>query len=211
MKNLFIVFEGIDGSGKSTQCDMLYRYITDKGTDVKKLAEPTSGRWGTELRTMLKSSTPPPVETQIDLFIKDRIDDCEKNIIPCINSGITVVMDRYFYSNAAYQGVSGITPAEIIDRNRREGFPLPDRIYFIDIPAETAMKRILERNGSGNTELFEKKEFLEIVRKNFLSIADERFLIVNGDDDADSIFKKIREDYETLTSHTDGCQRLRRQ
>ncbi len=198
MKNPFIVFEGIDGSGKSTQCDMLYRYIADKGIGVKKLAEPTSGRWGTELRAMLKSSAPPPVELQIDMFIKDRIDDCEKNIIPCIESGTTVVMDRYFYSNAAYQGFSGITPAEIIDRNIREGFPLPHRVYFIDIPAETAMERILKRSGSGNTELFEKREFLETVRSNFLSIADERFLIVNGEGDVESIFKKIRDDYERI-------------
>ena len=198
MNNLFIVFEGIDGSGKSTQCDMLYKYIADKGVEVKKLAEPTTGRWGTELRAMLKSSAPPPVKTQIDMFIKDRIDDCEKNIMPCLNSGTTVVMDRYFYSNAAYQGFSGITPSEIINRNIREGFPLPHRIYFIDIPAETAMERILKRNGSGSTELFEKKEFLEMVRSNFLSIADDRFLIVNGEGDVESIFKIIREDYESL-------------
>lgn len=198
MKNLFIVFEGIDGSGKSTQCNMLYKYISGRGTRVRMLAEPTSGRWGIELRAMLKSATPPPVETQIDLFIKDRIDDCEKNIMPCMNSGTTVVMDRYFYSNAAYQGVSGITPAEIIKRNMEEGFPLPDRVYFIDVSAETAMKRILKRNGSGNTELFEKRDFLEKVRSNFLSIADERFIIVNGEGDEESIFEKIRDDYNAI-------------
>lgn len=206
MKNLFIVFEGIDGSGKSTQCDMLYEYIAGRGADVKKLAEPTSGKWGTELRAMLKSSTPPPVETQIELFIKDRIDDSEQNILPSLKSGATVVMDRYFYSNAAYQGVSGITPSEIIDRNMKHGFPLPHRVYFIDIPAETAMERILKRNGSGNTELFEKREFLETVRSNFLSIADERFLIVDGKGDVESIFKKIKEDYEIMARHSEQSE-----
>lgn len=200
MKNLFIVFEGIDGSGKSTQCDMLYEYIAGRGTDVKKLAEPTSGKWGTELRAMLRSSFPPPVETQIELFIRDRRDDAENNIVPSLKSGATVVMDMYFYSNAAYQGVSGTAPSAIIQRNISEGFPLPDRVYFIDVSAETAMKRILRRNGSGNTELFEKREFLETVRKNFLSIADERFLIVNGEGDEGSIFKEIRNDYESLVS-----------
>lgn len=198
MKNLFIVFEGIDGSGKSTQCDMLYRYISGTGRDVIRLAEPTAGKWGTELRVMLKSGTPPPVKKQIDLFIRDRRDDCEKNIIPAMNKGKTIVMDRYFYSNAAYQGVKGTTSDIIIERNIKEGFPLPDRIYFIDVPAETAMNRILKRNGSGETELFEKKEFLEMVRNNFLSIADEKFLIINGEGDEESIFKKIREDYESL-------------
>lgn len=198
MKTLFIVFEGIDGSGKSTQCSMLYKYIKERGVDAELLAEPTSGKWGTELRAMLKSGITPPVETQIDLFIRDRRDDCERNILPAIRRGATIFMDRYFYSNAAYQGVAGITPADIINRNLDEGFPLPDRVYFIDIPAETAMKRILKRNGSGNTELFEKREFLETVRNNFLSVADERFLFVNGEGDEQSIFEKIRGDYESL-------------
>ena len=206
MEGLFIVFEGIDGSGKSTQCVRLYRHILETTGDVKMLAEPTAGRWGTELRSMLKSSAPPPVETQIDLFIKDRAEDCEKNILPAIKSGAVIVMDRYFYSNAAYQGVSGVTPADIIARNLKEGFPLPRRVYFIDVSAETAMERIVRRNGSGGTELFEKREFLETVRSNFLSIADERFLIVNGEVDEESIFEIIKEDYGRLAIDADDCR-----
>ncbi|HOP62207.1 MAG TPA: dTMP kinase [Spirochaetota bacterium] len=198
MKNLFIVFEGIDGSGKSTQCKMLHEYISGKGINAKLLAEPTSGKWGTELRAMLKSGSPPPVEKQIELFIKDRVDDCEKNITPAMESGATIVMDRYFYSNAAYQGMGGITSSEIINRNLHEGFPLPHRVYFIDISPETAMKRIEKRNGGAAAELFEKKEFLEAVRNNFLSIADERFLVIDGEGDERGIFEKIRDDYESL-------------
>ena len=194
----FIVFEGIDGSGKSTQCRMLYEFIKNTGKKVKLLAEPTGGRWGTELRAMLKSSTPPPVRTQIELFIKDRMDDYERNIKPCMDSGITVVMDRYFYSNAAYQGFSGITPAEIIAMNLQKGFPLPRRVYFIDVKAETAMERITKRNGSGKAELFEKREFLEAVRNNFLSLADERFLVINGEAGEKTVFESIKNDYIKL-------------
>ena len=194
----FIVFEGIDGSGKSTQCRMLYEFIANTGKKVKLLAEPTGGPWGTELRSMLKSSTPPPVMTQIELFIKDRMDDYEQNIKPCMERGITVVMDRYFYSNAAYQGVSGITPAEIIAMNLQKGFPLPSRVYFIDVKAETAMERIIKRNGSGKTELFEKREFLESVRNNFLSLADERFLVINGEPKEKTVFESVKNDYIKL-------------
>ncbi len=197
MKNLFIVFEGIDGSGKSTQCRMLYDYIVKTGSDAKLLAEPTSGRWGTELRAMLKSGTPPPVEKQIELFIRDRIDDCGRNILPALKAGSTIVMDRYFYSNAAYQGTDMITPAEIIKLNMKEKFPVPDRVYLIDVTADTAMERISLRNG-GATELFEKHSFLEKVRNNFLVMADDRFCIVDGNRDEMSVFETVKNDFTKL-------------
>ncbi len=198
MKFKFIVFEGIDGSGKSTQCSMLYEFIRSENTPVKLLAEPTSGEYGQKIRKMLKGETPLPVEEQIHLFIEDRMQDCELNIKPCLEQGITIVMDRYFYSNAAYQGSAEITPEEIIRRNTDRGFPVPDRVYFIDIPAVEAMKRISLRTGSGKTELFEKQSFLENVRKNFLSIADSRFVTIDGMLGRNEIFNTIKEDYLSL-------------
>ena len=198
MKNKFIVFEGIDGSGKSTQCSLLYNFIKECNMPVKHLAEPTSGEYGQQIRKMLQSGIAAPVEEQIRLFIEDRQQDYKLNIKPCIDNGITIVMDRYFYSNAAYQGSSGITPAEIIRKNSERGFPVPDRVYFIDVAPDEAMKRITARTGSGKTELFEKKSFLEEVRKNFLSVIDERFLIVDGNRSQDSIFQIIKEDFLSL-------------
>ena len=198
MKNKFIVFEGIDGSGKSTQCSLLYNFIRSENIPVKLLAEPTSGEYGQKIRKMLKSETPLPVEEQIRLFIEDRREDYLLNIKPCMEQGITVVMDRYFYSNAAYQGSADIHPSDIIRRNIENGFPEPDRVYYIDIRADEAMKRITERAGSGKTELFEKQSFLENVRKNFLSMENTRFLKIDGSRDKDQIFRIIKEDYLNL-------------
>lgn len=198
MKNRFIVFEGIDGSGKSTQCEMLYRYISSLNIPVKHLAEPTAGEYGQKIRNILRNNTPIPVDEQIKLFIEDRQQDYDVNIKPCLDNSITIVMDRYFYSNAAYQGSELITSAEIIRQNTGRGFPLPDRVYFIDVDPDEAMRRIESRNSSGKTELFEKKSFLENVRKNFLSIADSRFLAVDGTMDRDKIFQIIKEDYHSL-------------
>jgi dTMP kinase len=147
---------------------------------------------------MLQNTIPVPVEEQIRLFIEDRQQDYELNIKPCIDNNITIVMDRYFYSNAAYQGSSLILPAEIIRRNSDRGFPVPDRVYFIDIPPDEAMKRITARNGSGKTELFEKKSFLESVRENFLTMIDDRFLQLDGSRSRDEIFQIIKEDYLLL-------------
>lgn len=198
MKSKFIVFEGIDGSGKSTQCSLLYNYIKSCNIPVKHLAEPTSGEYGQHIRKMLQNTIPVPVEEQIRLFIEDRQQDYELNIKPCIGNNITIVMDRYFYSNAAYQGSSLILPAEIIRRNSDRGFPVPDRVYFIDIPPDEAMKRITARNGSGKTELFEKKSFLESVRENFLTMIDNRFLKLDGSRSREEIFQIIKEDYLLL-------------
>jgi len=198
VKNKFIVFEGIDGSGKSTQCSLLYNFIRSENIPVKLLAEPTSGEYGQKIRKMLKSETPLPVEEQIRLFIEDRREDYLLNIKPCMEQGITVVMDRYFYSNAAYQGSADIHPSDIIRRNIENGFPEPDRVYYIDIRADEAMKRITERAGSGKTELFEKQSFLENVRKNFLSMENTRFLKIDGSRDKDQIFRIIKEDYLNL-------------
>lgn len=198
MKNKFIVFEGIDGSGKSTQCSLLYSYIASLNIPVKHLAEPTSGVYGQQIRKMLQSETPVSVDEQIRLFIEDRQQDFELNIKPCMEQGKTIVMDRYFYSNAAYQGSSLISPEDIIRKNIDKGFPLPDRVYYIDIDPAEAMRRITARSASGKTELFEKKTFLEGVRKNFLHMADERFLKIDGNASQDEIFHIIKNDYLLL-------------
>jgi dTMP kinase len=194
----FVVFEGIDGSGKSTQCSLLYDFIKSKNIQAQLLYEPTSGKYGQMIRKFLQDKDPIPVEEQIRLFIEDRREDYMLNIKPSIENGITIVMDRYFYSNAAYQGFSKISPKEIIKQNLDQGFPIPDRVYYIDIDPQEAMKRITARSGSGKTELFEKRTFLEGVRENFLSMIDKHFLKVDGSLTADEIFGIIKEDYLRL-------------
>lgn len=202
---MFIVFEGIDGAGKSTQCTRLYNYIAASGTRAVRLAEPTDGPWGRKIREALRSGSALTRDEQVELFIRDRMDDCSINIKPNMEQGVTIVMDRYFYSNAAYQGMEGLSPQRIIGMNLEHGFPLPDRVYFIDLEAGRAMSRVKSRSGE-NTELFEKQSFLEKVRDNFLSIADSRFLVVDGSLAEDDIFRIIKEDYDRLTRFPSGEQ-----
>jgi len=147
---------------------------------------------------MLQSETPVSVEEQIHLFIEDRQQDLDLNIKPCMEQGITIVMDRYFYSNAAYQGSSSISSSDIIRQNIARGFPIPDRVYYIDIDPAEAMRRITARNGSGKTELFEKRAFLEGVRKNFLEMSDSCFLKIDGSLNQEEIFQIIKKDYQLL-------------
>jgi len=194
----FILFEGIDGAGKSTQCEMLYRFALEKDINCIKLFEPTEGEWGIKIRKMLSMEPPPPVEEQISMFIKDRIEDVLLNINPALESGKTIIMDRYFYSNAAYQGCAEMAPEEIIKRNTALNFPLPERVYFLDLDPEAAMDRIIKRSSSGKREIFEKVSFLQQVRKNFLSIRDERFMILDGSMDPEEIFPLIMKDFISL-------------
>ena len=119
MPPLFIVFEGIDGSGKSTQAGMFHAYRRSLHMDPVLLAEPSTGEWGKEIRALLAGSFIPPVEEMLELFLRDREDDSRRNIIPALDSKRSVVMDRYFHSNAAYQGAMGLEAGRILAENRR--------------------------------------------------------------------------------------------
>jgi dTMP kinase len=194
---LFIVFEGIDGSGKSTQCDLLFDHARAEGLPAVRLAEPTGGTWGVRVREMLALKEMAPAEEQLRLFLMDRKDDAERNILPALNGGKIIIMDRYYFSNAAYQGAAGIDPGRIIRENRAMEFPEPDRVYFIDIPADTAIRRVSGRSGK-REEVFEKEAFLKRVREIYLSIADDRFVIIDGTKSIGDIFSAIKNDFASL-------------
>jgi len=199
----FIVFEGIDGSGKSTQCDILHERLIRRGIPAVKLAEPSDGPWGRRIREMLCDSPMFPAEEQLRLFILDRRDDAEKNIIPALQRGEVVVMDRYYFSNAAYQGAAGIPPERIIQENLAQGFPEPDRIYLIDIDPASALQRIFGRI-SRPAELFETESFLAKVRDIYLSLADERFLIIDGGRRIMDIADAILQDFDAIAALSPG-------
>lgn len=194
---LFIVFEGIDGSGKSTQCDLLFDHVRYSGLPAVRLAEPTGGDWGRKVRVMLAKNEMAPAEEQMRLFLMDRKEDAEKNIAPALDGGKTIIMDRYYFSNAAYQGAAGIDPERIIAENRAMRFPEPDRVYFIDIPPDVAIRRVSGRSGK-REEVFEKEAFLKKVRDIFLSIADDRFLIIDGTKGIAEISAVISNDFASL-------------
>jgi len=191
---LFILFEGIDGSGKTTQADMLASLLDSMSVPVARLAEPTRGVWGAEIRKMLSGNAAPDPWEQVRLFILDRREDVAMNVIPALGRGDVIVMDRYYYSNAAYQGAGGVDPGEIMERNRKEGFPEPDRIYFIDIDPGLAMNRIASRNNGGATEIFEKGDFLSAVRKNYLSILGKNSVVIDGSGAPEKVFASVVSD-----------------
>jgi len=203
---LFIVFEGIDGSGKSTQAEMLFNYFKDNNKQAVKLYEPSEGDWGRKIRAFLHGGDDFPVDEQLDLFILDRKDDVEKNIKPALKNNKIIIMDRYYYSNAAYQGSAGYEPGYIIEENKKNNFPEPDRVYFMDIDAEEAIKRITNRNSEDSRDIFEKKAFLEKVREIYLSLSDSKFLVIDGNLSRDKIFDIIKTDIKNSFENSKADQ-----
>jgi len=178
-----IAVEGIDGSGKTTIAGYIKEVLEDFGFKAEVLKEPSDSAYG----KMIKQSQERfPPEKELELFILDRVEDVEKNILPRINRCISVVMDRYYYSTVAYQGALGIDPNDILKKNE-EIAPKPDLTLIIDVSPETALKRIAER---GKFTGFEELEYLKKVREIYLSIKSDEIVFVNGE----RPLKEVKED-----------------
>ena len=162
----FIVFEGLDGSGKSTQARMLARHLVAQGASVHLTAEPTDRPIGTLVRSVLRHQVTTTSRALALLYAADRSDHLyngESGILKSLDEGSIVISDRYFYSSIAYQSVE-CDPSFILSINR---FPLPQVIVFIDTPVDVCMERIEKRGGE--KELFDRASFLSKVRDNYIA------------------------------------------
>ncbi len=163
-----IVFDGIDGCGKSTHARITSTRLCSSGYDVELLKEPTvESPAGKRLKEALESGKRPEPMEELRLFVEDRRWDVEHRIIPALKSGKIVVMDRYYYSTVAYQGALGLDMGMIMDMNSFA--PRPDMAFILDIEPEEGIKRIHRRR---NRDYFEELEYLRKVREIFLSMKD---------------------------------------
>jgi dTMP kinase len=145
---LLIAFEGIDGSGKSTQARRLERSLRERGFDVVGTKEPTHGPWGEKLRRSFRDGRLPRDE-EIEAFIADRQEHVAQVIAPSMRRGAVVICDRYFLSNAAYQGTD-LPSADAILRRNEAIAKIPDRVFVIEVPPDAGLRRV-ERRGAPNT------------------------------------------------------------
>ena len=167
--SMFIVFEGIDGTGKSTQVKLLAEAFRAKGREVIVSKEPTDGPHGTRLRESAVSGRLSAQE-ELDLFHLDRRDHVENLIKPALARGAVVILDRYYFSTMAYQGIRGFDPAEI--RRINEKFaPPPDRVFLLEVDLKTALSRIGVRDGQANA--FEQRDALQQCHDVFASLQDK--------------------------------------
>ncbi|MBV6492350.1 MAG: Thymidylate kinase [Turneriella sp.] len=169
MKGLFVVFEGIDGSGKTTAIQKLQKLLEAQGLHAKALREPTEKTDASrEIRRILRTS--PTIDAHItqellDLFLIDRLWDIEHQIKPALELGMVVLLDRYFFSTAAYQALNNAECEHILSNYFGDTrILLPNLLFFLDIPIELALERLALR---GNPDVFENEARLKKIMQRY--------------------------------------------
>ena len=166
--NNFVVFEGIDGAGTSTQMRLLAE--RDSGKKIAFTAEPTERPTGKFLRQILAGKEKVSPQTAAYLFAADRAEHLwgEDGIVDQTKNGLTVVSDRYLFSNLAYQGV---TCGEDLPKTLNSPFPLPQLLFFFDISAQKSLERV-EKRGEAK-EIYENEKFLNDTASRYRAIIDQ--------------------------------------
>ena len=159
-----IVFEGIDGSGKTTQIALLYDRLRQDGYEVVKLKEPTDGPWGQKIRGLFSHGREGVSrETELSWFLNDRRDNVTHNILPALAQQQIVLLDRYYFSTMAYQGALGLDTQAIQAQN--EAFaPPPDLLLLLQMPLEHAVRLVRQRS---TPNAFEQLDYLKQVAAVF--------------------------------------------
>jgi len=173
---ILIALEGIDGAGKTTQAYNLCAKLKELGFDAEYLHEPTKfTKFGKKIRDCIKEGTILSPEEENKLFIEDRKLHVSKEIKPYLDEKKIVVLDRYFFANAAYQGARSLSFQDILKENRNFA-PEPDIVFLLDITAkkrETDTANIKLIDGSKEIDSISSKlleEVLNLIKKRNLSI-----------------------------------------
>lgn len=181
----FISFEGIDGSGKSTQARLLAAALRDAGHEVVLTREPGGSPGAEEIRRLVLEGDPDrwSAETEILLFTAARRDHLEKTIRPALARGAVVITDRFADSTRMYQGISRGDLAETVDKLHALMIGVePDLTFLVDLPAEIGLSRAQTRAG---TEMRFEDMGLDLqarMRTGFLVLAarEPRFRVIDG-------------------------------
>ncbi len=192
MKGKFIAFEGIDGSGKSTQAKLLHESLEAKGIKSILTFEPTNKNYGKKIRDSFGAERL-SLKTELEYFTLDRKEHLAELVIPNLEQGIHVITDRYYYSTAAYQGARDIFDYKDILEAQMAEFIKPDICFLLDIKIDTSSSRIQSR-GAANS--FENIDYLRKVHSIFKKIeSDDNYndviISINGDQERESVLAEI--------------------
>jgi dTMP kinase len=203
-KGRFVVFEGIDGSGKSTQIQQIHHQLEKSKYPVTSTFEPTDGPIGSLIRQMLAGKVEVDQRTIASLFAADRTDHLvnrEKGVRAMVDQGRVVLCDRYYFSSYAYHALY-MKMDWVIQANALNAEILrPDATIFIDVDPQTCLKRILATRDS--LDMYEKIDILKQVRDNYFLAFDrlgneEKVIIIDGNDNQSRVAEKIWEQIQEL-------------
>lgn len=195
----FLVLEGLDGSGITTQAEMLRMWCEARGIPVYITKEPSEGPVGVLIKSALKKRISFDPETIALLFAADRLDHVRNEILPQLENGKVVVSDRYYLSSLAYQS------AEVGDlrwmRLINSKAPHPVLTIYIDVPPEVCLRRMKSHawRGADQLQLYEEVDKLSAVRDRFISIISDlkndghEVEVIKGTDDVNAIAEQILE------------------
>ncbi len=166
---MLVAVEGIDGAGKTSVATLLAQWCGERGLGCTISKEPTGLHWGTELRKSAKAGRL-SLERELELFSLDRQEHIKRCIIPSLEEGNIVILDRYYWSSAAYQGGRGANYQQIIEANEKFA-PKPDLFMVLDIDVDAGLQRIRMRGDQPN--LFEGKGSLRKAKHIFCQLAEK--------------------------------------
>ena len=207
-KTLFIAFEGIDGSGKSTQVKLLTERLEAAGLKVYNTCEPTDSPMGKIIRDIFNHKMEADHRTIAGLFVADRLDHLlnkTNGILKKLEEGYTVITDRYYFSSYAYQSthmdLDWVINANSLSANLRR----PDVNIYIDISPELSIERL--NKGRTSMELYETLENLQNVRRKYLEVItllkdQEKVSIVSGNNSPENISNEIWDEMTKLFEGT---------
>lgn len=197
-KSLFIVFEGIDGAGTTTQARLLDNFLTGKNLKTMKSFQPTNNVIGSMIRSMLKKRIVPSINSkdqEIDsktmalLFAADRLDHIQNEIKPALENNNIVILDRYVLSSIVYQG--NLTNDENWVKEINKFIIEPDITFFIDTDYKLAFERINKRNIAH--EIYEKEDLLKKLALDYKKHSSniKSIVRINGNLTEEEVFKNV--------------------
>ena len=207
---LFITFEGVEGSGKTTQIRRLKRYLTQKGIACKVTREPGGCPIGEKVRKILLDPDHREMVplSELLLYEASRAQHVKEVIEPLLERGVTVLCDRFSDATIAYQGFGRKLDLGLIQRFNRLSTQRikPDITFLLDCPSDMGLKRAIQRNQTlkkEKEERFEREkiQFHHRVRRGYLSIAKQephRVKVIDTRQGEEKTFEKIRQIIDKL-------------
>jgi len=189
-KGKFIVFEGLDGSGTTTQANFLFKYLKKEGKQVYLTGEPTRSLIGGLIEGQISGDWKSTAECLQLLFTADRAHHLEKEIIPLLKKGITIICTRYVLSTLSYGSLDIKDEKWLMEINKK--FIWPDMTFLLKVSPKICIQRIEKERF--HKELFEKEEKLKKVSQNYLKFA-KKFInihIINGEKPIKEVFGEIK-------------------
>jgi len=207
MPGLFVTFEGIEGSGKSTQAGLLEFSLKVEKIPVRRTREPGGTPFAEEIRKLVLDLSEEPVfpETELLLFLASRAQHVRTLIAPSLLAGEVVICDRFTDATLAYQGGGRRAGMEEVRRMNdwATGGIRPDRTFLIDLAVQEGIARSRNRQGNFGIDRIEREGavFLEKVRQSYLEIADnepDRIRVLDGTKPAETLAEIILSDVKSM-------------